>query len=195
MPILRYRVLNCIVVLFMGSAATSVCRAQELESRESIEHEVHHHLSHSPARYGTPWRCAQPLGTSMQAIMKIQRAHGEAARMVLYRYDFLPDDHHLNGRGKRQLSKIARMLGRTDFPLLIEPSPADLPLDEVRRWYLIDELAKTAFAVPDDRVIIGHSPTHGLDGIDAESIHQRLLNRSLLGPSGGGSTQRVSGSQ
>src|SRR5437773_11911650 len=56
----------------------------------------HHH-----ARYEDP-----PLGAFLYAHYRTHVANGEAARMILYDYDFIAGSNHLNPRGQQQLAKI-----------------------------------------------------------------------------------------
>lgn len=125
-----------------------------------------------------------PFGVANQATMHAQIARGEAARMVLYRYDFEPGQAQLTSRGMRQLQKIAELLPRNPFPLLIQPSGQGATLDQKRHATVLGMLAGMPFPVPDQRVVIAHPSTRGLDGLDAELIHENLLQLTSGGSGG-----------
>lgn len=116
-----------------------------------------------------------PFGASYHATMQAQVARGEAALMVLHQFDFLPGEPTLNHRGRLRLQKIAHLLPQNPFPVVIESSRDNRALDEARQAGVFSELASRPFPVPAERVVIGPSPTRGLDGLDAEVIHKNLL--------------------
>jgi hypothetical protein len=121
------------------------------------------------------------FGTSYHAMMQMQIARGEAALMVLYPYDFVAGEAALTHRGKLQLLKISALTNRNDFPIIIQGSPGLPALDEARRSIVIAEMNLLPYPVPADRVIVGRPLTRGLDGIDAELIHQNLLGLTAAG--------------
>jgi hypothetical protein len=129
-----------------------------------------------------------PVGTLLNAIMDTQIGNGEAAQMVLYRFDFLPGDSRLSRRGKRQLSKIGRRLARNIFPLLIEPTPGKPALDKVRRAHVVGALKATSIPVPEERVVIDVPPARGLDGEDAIIIYLELSGAKEVGGAGSSET-------
>jgi hypothetical protein len=111
--------------------------------------------------------------------------------MVLYQYDFVPCEGRLSVRGRMQLWKIAERAAHNPFPIIIEASRDDSALDAARHAAVVAELAGLPCPVAAERVFIGPSLTRGLDGLDAEIIHQNLLNQTRGGagqsaaPSGG----------
>jgi hypothetical protein len=133
---------------------------------------------------------AAPLGQSVYRHYAAHVANGTAVRMALYQYDFVAGCPALNQRGKDQLVKIAAMLARTDFPLVIERTPWEPALAEARRLTVLQELAGCPFPVPPERVVIGPPPGIGLSGVEAERVYRNLLdqtlNQGLLGGPGGG---------
>lgn len=122
-----------------------------------------------------------PFGTSYQATMQAQIAKGEAALMVLHHFDFVPCEGRLSVRGRMQLRKIAERAAHNPFPIIIEASREDPALDAARHAAVLAELAWFPCPVAADRVFIGPSLTRGLDGLDAELIHQNLLNQTRSG--------------
>jgi hypothetical protein len=60
-------------------------------------------------------------------------ANGEAARMVLYRYDFEDGSPMLNARGLDELARIAALLPQNFYPLVVERTPCDPGLAEARK--------------------------------------------------------------
>lgn len=106
--------------------------------------------------------------------------------MVLHHFDFVPCRGKLNFRGRRRLQKIARRALHNPFPIIIEASRHNPDLDAARHAAVLAELK--LMPVPADRVVIGPSPARGLDGLDAELIHQNLLRQM-----GGGVGQAPTG--
>ena len=124
-------------------------------------------------------------GENLNIFWAIQIANGEAARMVLYHFDFVPGQPELTARGTRQLSKFADMLQQTPHPLILQPSREQARLDDLRRDHVLNALAMMDVHVPEERVIIRIPQTRGLDGIDAEAIQLKQM----------GLTSRTAGSQ
>ena len=138
----------------------------------------HFHKSHGRGNRAT---CEPPLGFFMYAAVNTQIANGEAARMVLYHYDFIQANDQLNARGAARLNKIAQLLPQNPFPVVIQQSLENRVLDEARRRTVLRELAKKPFPVAEQRVVIGEPPARGLDGVDAEAIHENLLEQMKSG--------------
>ena len=114
-------------------------------------------------------------GENLNIFWAIQIANGEAARMVLYHFDFAPGQPELTARGTRQLSKFADMLQQTPHTLILQPSREQTGLDELRRDHVLNALAMMDVHVPAERMIIRIPQTRGLDGIDAEAIQLKQL--------------------
>ena len=51
-----------------------------------------------------------PVGENVNSFWAIQVSNGEAARMVLYHFNFVPGQPQLTSRGTRQLHKMAELL-------------------------------------------------------------------------------------
>jgi hypothetical protein len=104
--------------------------------------------------------------------MNRQVVKGEAARMVLYHYDFVQGigegdlRTELNARGSRQLRKIARMMQYNAAPLVIEPS-SQPELDQERRAAVIEDLARLGADASSERVIIAYPEAIGMSGSEA----------------------------
>lgn len=135
-------------------------------------------------------RCyVPPAGTYLSDILNHQIQQGEAALMVLHRFDFMPGDSRLNRHGKRRLSKIVRKLPRNTFPLIVEATPGNESLDKKRRTHVIKVLAEMSAQIPPERVVVDTSPARGLDGVDALSIDDSFSGgSSSVGSSNGGSS-------
>lgn len=127
------------------------------------------------------------VGENLNTFWAIQIANGEAARMVLYHFDFVPGQPELTARGTRQLSKFADMLQQTPHSLMLQPSPEQPRLDELRRDHVLNALAMMDVHVPEERIIIRIPQTRGLDWIDAEKIQlkQPGLTSGNAGSQGG----------
>lgn len=121
------------------------------------------------------------FGGSYYATMQAQISKGEAALMVLYHYDFEPGRAELNYRGRLQMHKNAQRMQRNDFPLVIEESRDNHELDIARYSHVISELASLSISIPPERVVIGRPTARGLDGLDAELVHENLLRQTIGG--------------
>jgi hypothetical protein len=126
---------------------------------------------------------AAPLGASVAAHYQTHVANGDAARMVLYHYDFVDGTGRLNLRGRDKLAEIAGMLSHNFFPIVIERTPACPHLAEERRVEVLNELAHCPFPIPPERVVIGPPLANGLRGVEAEVVYQNLINQVQSGGS------------
>jgi hypothetical protein len=120
---------------------------------------------------------ALPLGLSVHSHARTMVANGQAALMVLYQYDFVDGQPHLNHRGYDQLVKIAGLLATHPAPLVIERTPWQPGLAEARRLAVLNELARNACPIPPERVVIGKPAANGLSGTESDIIYRNLLNR------------------
>lgn len=199
------------------------CRhGRRLTLWQKIRHRWHHHVKpRAQERYwGYPEEfIEQPHGSSLEAHLETQRSNGEAGRMVLYDYDFVPESGKLKLRGKQRLKKIARMLPENFFPVVIEPAPgrerADLDdaqlqvwlaqldeLDQARRETVLKELAKMPFPVPEERVVVpapemwrfDPAIPNGLHADEVGPLYHDMLRLQPSAPSGGGGGGRGGGS-
>lgn len=131
----------------------------------------------------------RPHGDAVNSTFSIQVQNGQAARTVLYQYDFFRANASLNQRGYLELLEIAERVSQTPYPLVIQMS-GDAALDAARRETVIEHLARLPFEIPDERVVIDIPRVAGLDGIDAVLAHEGLLQLSAYGSGGtsGGSS-------
>ena len=119
-----------------------------------------------------------PAGENLNTFWAIQVSNGEAARMVLYDFDFVPGQPNLTPRGTRQLARFADMLQQTPHPLIIQPSPQQPTLDEFRRAHVFSTLVKMNVPVHEDRLIVRIQESRGLDGIEAEGLQVKQMGLS-----------------
>jgi hypothetical protein len=129
---------------------------------------------------------APPLGASVHALGRTQVANGDAARMILYRADFVEGGSALTPRGKDHLAKIAALLPTSFSPLLIERSPCAPELDAARRLAVLNELSHCTFPVPTERIVVGPPTARGLDGEEAALIYWNFLQQTQFGAGGPG---------
>jgi hypothetical protein len=128
-----------------------------------------------------------PLGASVYAHARTQKANGQAARMIFYHYDFVDGSSQLNTRGRDKLLTVAATLPTSFFPIVVERTPKDAGLDQSRKAVLLAELAKGSFPVPAERILIGPSIANGMTGLESLLIYGRQLqNLSSGGAIGGG---------
>jgi hypothetical protein len=123
---------------------------------------------------------APPLGHFVYEHGKTMVANGDAARMVLYAYDFEEGCDRLNVRGHDQLVKICAMMPQNFYPLVIERTPCQPGLAEARRLAVLNQLAQGPFPVPPERVVVGLPVATGLAGREAEIVHRSFLNQTRV---------------
>jgi hypothetical protein len=116
-----------------------------------------------------------PLGYFLYRNFQTQVANADAARMVLYQYDFVDGSTALNLHGQDKLARIAALLPRNFAPVVIERLPCAPGLAEARRLAVLDELAHGPFPVPPERVVVGAPIATGLNGVDAALVYENLL--------------------
>ena len=121
---------------------------------------------------------ARPLGAAVYDNFRVQVANGAAARLTLYDYDFVAGTGQLNPRGRIQLAKLTEQLASSPFPLIIQNTPTNPSLANVRRNSVLAELAAGPFPVPTDRVLVGLPASHGLSGFEAQILSSNMLNRT-----------------
>lgn len=132
-----------------------------------------------------------PLSARVTAFQVAQIAQGQAARMMLYEYDFLPSSDQLNARGKRRLAKIAVWLPMNGFPVVVEPALASPELGELRRQRVWYELAAAPCPIPSERVILGYPRFRSMDAAEALLLERNRLGLTLsrgASSDGGGSS-------
>jgi hypothetical protein len=121
---------------------------------------------------------AVPLGAFVDAAYRNHIANGDAARMVLYHYDFVGNTATLNTHGQDQVAKIAAMLGHNGFPVIVERTPGNPALAEARRLAVWNQLGGAGSVIPPERIVVGASIANGLHGGEAEIIYLNLLSQT-----------------
>jgi hypothetical protein len=120
----------------------------------------------------------RPLGAALYENGKIMVANGAAARLVLYRYDFVEGTAQLSPRGLDQLIKFTAQLSVSPYPLIIERTTNDPGLAEKRRYAVLATLAKSPCPLTSDRVLVGIPVPNGLSGTDAQIIAGNGISRT-----------------
>jgi hypothetical protein len=120
----------------------------------------------------------EPLGASVYTTYRNHVANGVAARMVLYRYDFVDGSSVLNTRGQDHLAKIAAVMAHNAFAVIVERLPSNPALAEARRLAVLNQLGRGGIAIPSERVVVGAPIANGLLGGEAEIIYQNLLSQT-----------------
>jgi hypothetical protein len=136
---------------------------------------------------------APPLGDSIHRHYTTHVANAEAARMVLYDYDFLPGGAALNWRGRDRLAEIQTLLPRNFCPVVVERTPGCPQLAESRRLAVLTELGQGPFPTPAERVVIGPPIAVGLPGVEAEILYQNLLQQTRGQAAASGAAAGVTG--
>jgi hypothetical protein len=119
-----------------------------------------------------------PFGASVYTVYRHHVANGDAARMVLYHYDFVNNTATLNTHGQDQVAKIAAMLAQNVFPVIVERTPSNPQLAEARRLAVLKQLGRGGIPIAAERVVIGAPIANGLRGAEAEIIYQNLLSQT-----------------
>jgi hypothetical protein len=112
--------------------------------------------------------CERPLGYYETAWHKTMVANAEASRMILHEMDFVQGEARLNERGREQLAKIAYMLPRNYFPLIIAQTGDNMTLSDARRTAILGLLTESGFPVPEQRVVLATPLARGLNGPEGE---------------------------
>jgi hypothetical protein len=140
-----------------------------------------HHAHAQANMWGYPEEFdAPPLGASVYANCRGMVANGEAAGMVLYRYDFLCDAAKLNMHGYDRLARMAAYQAEHHQPIVIERTPELPALAEARRAAVLSALARHGHVVSPDLVIIGSRWAVGLPGADAILIYRAYQNNLTI---------------
>lgn len=156
----------------------------------------HHHGLHCPPDY---WGkssnfCPQPFGHAVNAAITAHIVEGRRSKLVLYRYDFGPEDTDtagtLNRYGQVKLRKLAPTIASTGWSLMIEPSRNSEELDEDRRTVVIEELARLLGGqVADEQVVVAMPPLRGVTGPESVLPYanrlKRLQNEKVITPAAG----------
>jgi len=121
---------------------------------------------------------AVPLGAFVDEAYRIHVANGQAARMVLYHYDFVGNTAALNTHGQDHLAKIAAMLAHNSFPVIVERTSSNPALAQARRLAVLNQLGGEGIVIPPERVVVGGPIANGLRGAEAEIIYQNLLSQT-----------------
>ena len=122
-----------------------------------------------------------PLGAALYTNCRIQTANAEAAHLVFHHFDFVDQTAKLNVRGMDRIREIAPILPVSFAPVIIERTPTRPELAEARRSVVLAELARCQFPVPEERVVIGPSPSIGRDGVEEVIIYGNILGGTASG--------------
>jgi hypothetical protein len=136
-----------------------------------------HYFGYDPEGWATPF------GEATATHLEKQVANGVAARMTLYGYDFTMagrDQAKLNAAGWQQLTKIANLAERSDFPIVVESTPGNRAAEIMRRQAVLDALRTMGSTIAADRVVIAKPASTGLSGEEAIIIYNNLLQQTQV---------------
>lgn len=146
--------------------------------RQDIKPWMHH------SHWGYPeYFHAEPFGASVTASMQTHVFNGQAARLVLYQYDF-HDSHdergsHLTAYGMDHLARLLRTFSQSPLPIVIEPSGITRELDEARRANVAIRLQEMLECPIDpERVVVAKPAARGLDSTEAFEHYKNMLEHS-----------------
>jgi hypothetical protein len=127
-----------------------------------------------------PEAWVRPFGAATLDHLEKQVANGVAARMTLYSYDFAmggKDQAKLNPAGWQQLTKIANLAGRSDFPIVIE-STGNKVDEQLKRQAVLDALRAMGSDIAIDRVVVARPTARGLSGEEAIIVYNNLIQQT-----------------
>ncbi len=129
--------------------------------------------------YGYPEEYVpRPLGAALYDHAYAMTANGAAARLALYKYDFVQGSSELSPRGFEQVARLAPQMLASPYPLIVERTPENPALASARREVVAALLAQGPCPIPQDRVLVGAPIAHGLNGVDAQIIANNALGRT-----------------
>ncbi|MCY2986396.1 MAG: hypothetical protein NTY19_00770 [Planctomycetota bacterium] len=137
-----------------------------------------------------------PIGTSFRANRQVQIANGQAAGLVLYRYDFC-DETGLEGPGlnahgqKRLYLMLVQCRLGGGHPLVIERTPDNPQLDLARRNFVLKVLNDARVS---SAVVVGEPLAKGMPGAEALLLGTSVLGQTV-GSAGSGGGASGGGSQ
>jgi hypothetical protein len=108
-----------------------------------------------------------PLGRPLYDLSRTEVANGQAARLILNDMDFIDKTADLNYRGQDKLAAITAQLPTSFSPVIVERTPWDPQVAELRRLAILGKLANSPFPIPAERVVIAPPVSRGLTGVEA----------------------------
>lgn len=125
----------------------------------------------------TPGAIPQPVGTYACQWIQAEKARADQDDFVIYQYEWAADGVKLSPFGRDHVARIARDLGESPLPVVIEPA-ADDRVNAARKAELVRALAKSGLQVSPDSIILGRPEAEGLYGEEAEAIKSSMFNAS-----------------
>jgi hypothetical protein len=128
----------------------------------------------------------EPLGTASHRIFGAQVAAARQDHFVFYECEWKANSAKLGPAGEAHLQKVAMVLGRTSYPVIIEAHP-QAPLNQQRRAVMVASLLAAGVTDAERRVVVGRPLAEGLYGEEAIPLYpQMLMSRYSQGGMGGG---------
>jgi hypothetical protein len=131
-----------------------------------------------------------PLGASVRDIFAAQTDAARQDHYVFYELEWVGNSPALGPAGRLHLARVAAVLGKTKYPVLIEPHP-DPVVNTARRLVVVSALTAAGVPDPDSRVVVGQPLAEGLYGEEAVFLYPAMLTtrfrNGLLGRAGLGS--------
>lgn len=129
----------------------------------------------------------QPNGEYLCQWTNAERARAGQDRYVIYQYEWAAEPTKLTTAGQEHVVCMARDLGQTPYPVVIDPSP-DAHLNDARRLVVIEALAASGCPTDPARVCVGHPEAEGLYGQEAPAL-QPECSRTRMADKGQGAAQ------
>lgn len=127
----------------------------------------------------------EPLGAASYRIFGAQVAAARQDHFVFYECEWKANSAKLGPAGEAHLQKVAMVLGRTAYPVIIEAHP-QAALNLQRRAVIVASLLAAGIADAERRVVVGRPWAEGLYGEEAVPLYpQMLTSRYNQGGAGG----------
>ncbi len=123
---------------------------------------------------------AVPFGLSVDAHFAGHVAAGTAAQMAFYDFDFLPGSDRLNYRGVDQVYRVARLMGVSPAPVVVERTPRDPGLAERRRLAVLAALGAVEPSASPSRVVVADPVAYPLRGSEALLIYNTMTRQTQM---------------
>lgn len=163
-----------LILPVIGMAALLGCRS--VEDREGHAHECQDIPNGAVPRRAGAHACEW---------LTAQERRAEQDKYVIYENEWRGNSTDLGPYGERHVTKIAKNISETPYPVLIQPSSAP-SVDEKRREKIVNELLEAGFAEADTRVVIARPEAEGLYSIEAPGIARRYSSAGAAGQGGQG---------
>jgi hypothetical protein len=132
-----------------------------------------------------PGAIPAPIGTYNGKLQETQASKAEADDFVVYKYEWFMGGAELGPFGRYHVNEMINRLPYVPFPVIVQPH-VDTELTEARRQVIVNYLAQSGIADPEQRVVVGFPNAEGLYGEEGERVFGQMVgqDRGQLGQGG-----------